>query len=96
LVPAIGCLPSSNPQGDPVWRLPLHASYRRMLDSKVADISSTGEPGQAGAITAALFLAEFTKVGWVGEVCECVRDVRVRVRVGGRGRGVGGRRHQGE
>lgn len=32
-----------------------------MLDSKVADIGSTGEPGQAGAITAALFLSEFAK-----------------------------------
>lgn len=33
-----------------------------MLDSKVADLASTGsEKGYAGAITAALFLAEFVK-----------------------------------
>jgi len=38
-----------------------------MIDSKVADLSSTGDPGQAGAITAALFLQEFTKAAprWV-------------------------------
>jgi len=46
-----------------MWRLPLYGGYRRMLDSKVADIASTGsELGQAGAVTAALFLSEFTKV----------------------------------
>ncbi len=44
---------------DPVWRLPLHAGYRSMLDSTVADISSTGNSGFGGAITAALFLSEF-------------------------------------
>jgi hypothetical protein len=48
-------------QGDPLWRLPLHASYNKMLESKVADINSTGEPGSAGAITAALFLARFAQ-----------------------------------
>ena len=46
---------------DPVWRLPLHAPYRKMLDSKVADIGSCSEGGYAGAITAALFLLEFAK-----------------------------------
>ncbi len=47
--------------GDPLWRLPLWPGYRRMLDSKVADISSTGDAPMAGSITAALFLAEFVK-----------------------------------
>lgn len=46
---------------DPVWRLPLHKPYRKMLDSKVADIYSCSEGGYAGAITAALFLQEFVK-----------------------------------
>jgi len=52
---------------DPVWRLPLHADYRRMLDSTIADISSTGTGGFAGAITAALFLSEFVAadIPWV-------------------------------
>ena len=44
---------------DPVWRLPLWPGYRRMLDSKTADLSSTGDSPHAGAITAALFLSEF-------------------------------------
>lgn len=50
---------ASQKEGDPMWRLPLHEPYRKMLDSKVANIASTGEAGQAGAITAALFLKEF-------------------------------------
>ncbi|WP_374655266.1 M17 family metallopeptidase [Dongia sp.] len=46
-------------EGDPLWRLPLWKPYRRMLDSKVADIANC-EPGSfGGAITAALYLAEF-------------------------------------
>jgi leucyl aminopeptidase len=45
-------------QDDPLWRLPLHEPYRKKLDSRVADISSTGD-SLAGAITAALFLREF-------------------------------------
>lgn len=50
-------------QRDPVWRMPLYAPYRKLLDSKVADIQSTGPPGSAfgGSITAALFLKEFVK-----------------------------------
>jgi leucyl aminopeptidase len=45
-----------------VWRLPLEQRYRPQLDSTVADMRNLGGPF-AGAITAALFLAEF-----VGEV----------------------------
>ena len=44
---------------DPVWRLPLWRPYRRMLDSKTADINNVSEGGMAGAITAALYLQEF-------------------------------------
>jgi leucyl aminopeptidase len=54
---------------DPLWRMPLHQPYRKMLDSKVADIYSCSEGGYGGAITAALFLQEFVKdakdVAWV-------------------------------
>ena len=46
---------------DPVWRLPLHAPYRNLLDSKVADLNNISEGGYGGAITAALFLAEFVR-----------------------------------
>ena len=44
---------------DPLWRLPLWTPYRRMLDSKVADINNASDSPHAGAITAGLFLAEF-------------------------------------
>ena len=44
---------------DPTWRLPLFPAYRRLLNSKVADINNVSEGGFAGAITAALFLEEF-------------------------------------
>lgn len=47
---------------DPLWRLPLWPGYRRMLESKIADLSSTGESPFAGSITAALFLGEFVPV----------------------------------
>ncbi len=44
---------------DPLWRLPLWRPYRRMLDSKTADINNVSDGGMAGAITAALYLQEF-------------------------------------
>ncbi len=44
---------------DPLWRLPLHAPYREMLDSPIADINNAGSGGMAGAITAGLFLKDF-------------------------------------
>jgi leucyl aminopeptidase len=44
---------------DPMWRLPLWAPYRELLKSPVADINNVSEGGFAGAITAALYLAEF-------------------------------------
>ncbi len=46
---------------DPLWRLPLWQPYRKMIDSKVADINNAGDSPFAGAITAALFLKEFVK-----------------------------------
>ena len=43
---------------EPVWQLPLERSYRKLLDSNVADMKNVG--GQyGGAILAALFLSEF-------------------------------------
>ena len=54
-------------ESDPLWRMPLWAPYRRLLDSKVADINNVSEGTPAGAITAALFLQEFvsTSTSWV-------------------------------
>ena len=43
---------------EPVWQLPLDKRYRKELDSTVADLRNLGG-ANAGAITAALFLAEF-------------------------------------
>ena len=50
---------ASQKVNDPLWRLPLHKPYREMLNSPNADISNDPESGMGGAITAALFLAEF-------------------------------------
>ncbi|HEX6267571.1 MAG TPA: leucyl aminopeptidase family protein [Burkholderiales bacterium] len=44
---------------EPLWRLPLHAPYRDMIDSPIADLNNAGKAGTAGAITAALFLERF-------------------------------------
>jgi leucyl aminopeptidase len=51
---------------DPVWRMPLWAPYRDMLDSDIADITNSGG-AFAGAVTAALFMQEFVPddVPWV-------------------------------
>ncbi len=48
--------------GDPVWRMPLVEEYTGAIDSVVADSANTNtDPHiQAGSITAALFLRQFT------------------------------------
>src|SRR5690606_15476737 len=51
----------SKAEADPLWRLPLWAGYRDMLNSDVADICNASESGFAGAITAALYLKEFVE-----------------------------------
>jgi leucyl aminopeptidase len=48
--------------GEPLWRMPLVEDYRVALDSPIADLRNTGQPGlklQGGSIMAALFLREF-------------------------------------
>ncbi len=54
---AAALIEASKKEFDPIWRLPLWAGYRRLLDSKVADINNVSD--RAGAITAALYLQEF-------------------------------------
>jgi leucyl aminopeptidase len=44
---------------DPLWRLPLHQPYARLLESTVADLNNVTNDTYAGAITAALFLERF-------------------------------------
>lgn len=43
---------------EPLWQLPLEPSYRKLLDSNVADMKNVGG-AYGGAILAALFLNEF-------------------------------------
>jgi leucyl aminopeptidase len=45
---------------DPIWRLPLWDEYQDQLKSNFADMANIGGP-KAGTITAACFLARFTK-----------------------------------
>jgi leucyl aminopeptidase len=44
--------------GEPMWELPLYREYKSQIESNVADVKNIGERW-GGAITAALFLAEF-------------------------------------
>ena len=44
---------------DPLWHLPLWQGYHAGIESDIADIVNTGRGPQAGAINAALFLADF-------------------------------------
>jgi leucyl aminopeptidase len=44
---------------DPLWHLPLWADYHAGIESDIADIVNTGRGPMAGAINAALFLADF-------------------------------------
>jgi leucyl aminopeptidase len=50
---------SGEEAGEPGWELPLWTSYRRQIDSSVADVKNIGDGRYGGAITAALFLKEF-------------------------------------
>ncbi|MDX2342449.1 MAG: leucyl aminopeptidase, partial [Acidimicrobiia bacterium] len=45
--------------GEKVWRMPVEPDYRSKLDSPIADLKNIGDR-YGGAITAALFLEEFT------------------------------------
>ena len=44
---------------DPLWHLPLWDGYHGGIESDIADIVNTGRSPHAGAINAALFLADF-------------------------------------
>jgi leucyl aminopeptidase len=52
--------------GEKFWQFPLFEEYREMIKSNVADVKNVGARGQAGALTAAQFLAEFVEdTPWV-------------------------------
>ena len=50
-------------ENDPLWRMPLWRPYRKLIDSKAADLNNVSEGPHAGAITAALYLQEFVEPG---------------------------------
>lgn len=52
-------LKSAAIENDPMWRLPLFKPYKKLFDSKIADMANSSSSGYGGAITAALFLNEF-------------------------------------
>jgi leucyl aminopeptidase len=55
---------ASEASTDPAWPLPLYHAYRTKFDSGTADMQNAGDRW-GGAITAALFLAEFVeKTPW--------------------------------
>lgn len=53
-------LAAGEASGDRVWELPLWEEYRELLKSNFADVANIGGP-EAGAVTAATFLARFTR-----------------------------------
>jgi leucyl aminopeptidase len=54
-------LTASKAAGDPAWRMPVDEDYQEQLKSNFADMANIGTPGSAGAVTAACFLARFTR-----------------------------------
>lgn len=49
--------------GENFWQLPLHAGYRKSIDSNIADIKNVSGNRYGGAIVAALFLSEYAGDG---------------------------------
>lgn len=56
-------LAAADRTGDPLWRMPLHQPYRKLLDTPFADIVNAASKPLGGAITAALFLQDFVDAG---------------------------------
>jgi leucyl aminopeptidase len=52
-------LASGVAEADPLWRMPLWQPYRKLLDSKVADLNNVADSPFAGSVIAALYLQEF-------------------------------------
>jgi leucyl aminopeptidase len=52
---------ASRAASDAAWRMPLGEEYQEQLKTNFADMANLGTPANAGAITAACFLARFTK-----------------------------------
>ncbi len=54
-------LKASRRSSDAAWHMPLGDEYQEQLKSNFADMANIGMPSNAGAITAACFLARYTK-----------------------------------
>jgi leucyl aminopeptidase len=54
---------AGNASGDLAWPWPLHARYRPLIDSAVADLRNTAGKGFGYPIVAATFLAQFAGDG---------------------------------
>ena len=52
-------LAASNAVDDPLWRMPLHHNYNKMIKGNVADLCNVADSPMGGCITAALFLEHF-------------------------------------
>src|SRR5690349_22982525 len=48
--------------GDKLWRMPLHDTFDRLIDSPIADMKNVG-PREGGSITAAQFIQRFVDDG---------------------------------
>jgi leucyl aminopeptidase len=53
-------LASAKEAGEKMWQLPVDDEYREMIKSGIADMQNVGSSRGGGAITAAMFLKEFT------------------------------------
>lgn len=56
---ASGIEQSARDTSDPIWRMPLYRPYRKLIESKIANLANSAAVPYAGAITAALFLEHF-------------------------------------
>jgi leucyl aminopeptidase len=52
-------LQAGSEEADPLWRMPLWQPYRKLLDSKIADLNNVADSSFAGSVIAALYLNEF-------------------------------------
>ena len=56
-------LEAASRAGEPFWEMPLFKDYRKSIDSDIADIKNISGSRYGGAITAAIFLAEYAGDG---------------------------------
>ena len=61
--PRDAMLDAAEAAGEDLWQLPIPKEIRGKLESKVADLRSTGADRAGGALVAAAFLREFVPAG---------------------------------